>query len=816
MPKHRYVAEVIVDVPSRQLDKVFDYEIPTALTADITTGSVVYVPFGRRRCPGYVVGVRLLDMEINRSLKFIIECVRTAPVLSCETLQLTDWLTERTACTRLQAIHAVVPNAFRVQSSKLYRGVETYTETDALSTDAVKLWTRLCKTPKTEEQIYRLYGDGARIHLNQLVAAGAVENVDSVRTQVRGKVSWNLRRVVEKSLLRKAWEHRRNRAPKQAKILERLLTLDEISLSELAILPSDASVIALEKAGLVMRFEAEVGRSVVHQGVGEQFVSRSLTRWQQSALESIRQSIVQRKPSRMVLHGVTGSGKTEVYLNAIASVLSEGGTAIVLVPEIALTPQMVGRFLNRFGNNVAVLHSGLTTAERREEWLRIESGVAPVVIGARSAIFAPVTNLRLVIVDEEHETSYKQDESPRYDAREVANWRSDYHGAVVVYGSATPSLVTMHQVELGLANILTLPVRANGRPLPSVTVVDMREELRAGNRTLFSRVLAEGVDAALQQHKQSILFLNRRGFAAFVLCRNCGETVMCPRCDISLTMHKHNQISELRCHYCEFVAQWTAECPTCKELSLRPFGIGTQQVEAALLEKWPTVRVLRMDVDTTRQRGAHQRAIARFLQRDADILVGTQMIAKGLDFPDVTFVGVIAADTMLSVPDYRSSERTFQLLTQVAGRAGRAMDKGSTVIQTYRPTHYAVVAAAHHDYSSFYREERGLRNAFSYPPFCELSVLQTSHANESLAKGAASRFERELQRSGLSHKIVVLPATASGIPRVEDKYRYQVVVKYESWSDVRESVVAAFRLVQTKLDKYGGRCTLDVNAGRIG
>jgi len=815
MPDVSFVAAVIVDVASRQVDKPFDYAVPSILADVVDSGSVVYVPFGRRRAPGYVIGIRPVGLE-SRPLKPILNVVSAAPPLDEEAIALTAWLTERTACTRLQAIHAVLPSAFRLQTTRVYRGVDEYTPVASLEKECVLLWRKLCRTPRTEMQIVKQFGTTASFWLAELITQGAVVELDSVRTQTGAKTESLVRRKVDVSVLQQALAERLRRAPKQARILQTLLENEEVSVATLLLTPSDASIRALETAGYIERVQVEVLREMTQTGTVEVDTARALTHWQDQACAAIVAACKSGEMHTLLLHGVTGSGKTEVYLQAIDACAVAGRGAVVLVPEIALTPQMVGRFLARFGERVAVLHSGLSAAEKRDEWLRIQRGQATIVVGARSAIFAPLKHPALIIIDEEHETSYKQDESPRYDAREVASWRAQYHGATVVLGSATPSLVSMHQVEQGHAQMLTLPMRVNGRPLPRVTVVDMREELRSGNRSLFSSALAQGVDTALAAAKQSILFLNRRGFAAFALCRSCGETVQCPRCDISLTVHKHAYSSELRCHYCEFTAEWHDVCPNCKEPSLRTFGVGTQQVEAAIQVQWPNARVLRMDVDTTRARGAHQRAISKFLNGEADILVGTQMIAKGLDFPNVTFVGVITADTMLSVPDYRSAERTFQLLTQVAGRAGRAADEGHTVVQTYRPSHFAIAAAAHHDYSAFYREERELRRAFTYPPFCEIAVFVATNQNETLARGAAGRFERELRRAGLDDRLVVLPATASGIPRVEDKYRYQVVVKYEAWSEVRTYVVKAFHLVQAKLDKFGGGCILDVNAGRIG
>ncbi|WP_188882379.1 replication restart helicase PriA, partial [Alicyclobacillus cellulosilyticus] len=541
----------------------------------------------------------------------------------------------------------------------------------------------------------------------------------------------------------------------------------------------------------------------------------ALTPAQARAVADIVAAVQRGRGEAVVLFGVTGSGKTEVYLRAIAECLAAGGGAIVLVPEIALTPQMVARFVDRFGSRVAVLHSGLSAGEKRDEWSRIRRGEARIVVGARSAVFAPVQGLKLIIVDEEHEPSYKQEETPHYDARDVARWRAQYRGGVVVYGSATPSLEAMHEVEQGRARLLTLPTRVHGGPLPPVQIVDMREELRSGNRSIFSRALADGLERTVTAGHQAMLFLNRRGYAAFVLCRNCGAILQCPHCDISLTVHKGAAgEGALVCHYCGFAAALPDACPDCGEAVLRPFGIGTQQVEEAIRARWPLWRVARMDVDTTRRKGAHREVLEAFYRNELDVLVGTQMIAKGLDVPNVAFVGVVMADTMLAVPDFRAAERTFDLLTQVVGRAGRAEVPGETVIQTFQPDHYAILAAARHDYAAFYRQERALRERFFYPPFCELAVFVAVHADPGIARGAAARFERELRRRlGPQHE--VLPAVPAAVPRVQNRFRYQVVIKYRRWPDVQAAVTAAYTLVEARLRRYGGACRLDVNAGRI-
>jgi primosomal protein N' (replication factor Y) (superfamily II helicase) len=619
-----------------------------------------------------------------------------------------------------------------------------------------------------------------------------------------------------KEQLQAAMQSKMRKARKQAWILQCMIDEGCISLSEKKLLPSNQSVQALLEEGLARLEEREVYRSVQYASIRANREVPKLTEAQGRALHAISVSLQSGEPENYVLYGVTGSGKTEVYLRAIEEVLELGGGAIVLVPEISLTPQMVGRFVSRFGEQIAVLHSGLSQGEKRDEWMRIRRGEARIVVGARSAVFAPVSNLRLIIIDEEHESSYKQEESPRYEAREVAHERARRTRAVVVSGSATPSLFTMRDVELGRTKMLTMPMRVNRKPLPPVEIVDMREELRNRNHSLFSRALLSRLEKTVRAGEQAILFLNRRGFASFALCRECGACMKCPNCDISLTVHKSGSNMLLQCHYCGYDAPMPGFCPECRSEGMRPFGIGTQQIEQQVKQMWPEIRVVRMDNDTTRHKGAHQKIIQSFLNHEVDVLIGTQMIAKGLDFPDVSLVGVIAADTMLSLPDFRASERTFQLLTQVSGRAGRAEVDGHTIIQTYRPDHFSIQCAAHHDFQGFYEEEKRTREAFWYPPYCELTVFLATHSEEKLAMGAAQRFERELRRSHIADMISLLPASPCGISRIENKYRYQVVVKYLKWDDVRDPIVSAFHVVYQKMNQFHGVCSLDVLAGRIG
>ncbi|MHB8156757.1 MAG: replication restart helicase PriA, partial [Desulfocucumaceae bacterium] len=487
---------------------------------------------------------------------------------------------------------------------------------------------------------------------------------------------------------------------------------------------------------------------------------------------------------------VTSSGKTEVYLRSIRRVLKKGKQAVVMVPEIALTPQMVSIFKGCFGDRVAVLHSALSGGERYDEWRRIARGEATVVLGARSALFAPLTRPGLIILDEEHENTYKQEETPRYHARDVALRLAGRFGAVALLGSATPALESFSRAQPGGPyRLLTLASRVEMRPLPKVQVIDMRDEIKAGNPGLFSRRMAEALRERLARGEQSILFLNRRGYATFVVCRDCGLAMKCPHCDISLTFHSGGQ---LKCHYCGYGLAAPGHCPDCGSKYIGYFGTGTQKVEEELLKVIPGARVLRMDSDTTARKGSHGRILGLFREGGADILIGTQMVAKGLDMHRVTLVGVINADLTLHIPDFRSAERTFQLISQVAGRAGRGELGGEVLVQTLSPDHYSVVFAARHDYISFYSYEMKIRRAMQYPPFSRLARVLITGGDEGAVKEMAEKWASVVASvaEGMGGIEILGPAVAP-LSRIKDRFRYHLIIKSNSGNKLRELLKVA-------------------------
>lgn len=536
----------------------------------------------------------------------------------------------------------------------------------------------------------------------------------------------------------------------------------------------------LQEAGWVTLTEEEFLRQPGGPIHAERAYEPELTGLQKETLDEVLPSLA-RGEGRFLLHGVTGSGKTEVFIRMVRETLKAGRGAIILVPEIALTPQMVDWFRARFGEGSAVLHSRLSAGERFDEWRRIRRGDARVVIGARSAVFAPVEHLGLIVIDEEHEGTYVSDRHPRYDAREVAASRCTREGATLLLASATPSITSFQKARQGEYRLLDMPERVGNRPLPEVTVVDMRRELEDGNRSIFSRPLAAALQSCRQKQQQAMLLMNHRGYHSFVSCRSCGYVVKCPQCDVALTYHM-GKTGELHCHYCGHTQPPPETCPSCSSRRIRYFGAGTQQVEAELYKSFPGVRVLRMDTDTTSGKDGHAKILEAFREGKADVLVGTQMIAKGLDFPSVTVVGVIAADMTLNLPDYRARERTFQLLTQVAGRAGRGQEKGTVIIQTYRPEDTVIRAAARQDYRGFFEQELERRRVALYPPFTVMARLLVESTDADAARRHIevlnNRCEQLLQENpGFQAACLLMHMEQPSISMLRGKTRYQLLFK---------------------------------------
>ncbi|MFD3445448.1 primosomal protein N' [Microbacteriaceae bacterium 4G12] len=795
------IASVIVDVPARQTDRPFDYVIPKRWEDLVQAGMRVVVPFGPRKLQGFIIAVKdTIDVDVTK-LKELDELLDVTPVLNEELLQLGSWLTDETLCFTISAFQVMLPTAIKATYNKqlvLLNKEEVSEEVSSLFGEKNMIeWKEL----ETHPHLYR--------SVQSCIATGAIEVVYEVKDRAKKKKQ----RMIYPVLLQEEIEQVANtlKSEKQQDLLYFFLENYEpipckTLMSELQI--TDAPIKALVKKGMLHEKYIEVYRDPYDDVRFKQTNPFPLTEEQRGAIAPILSSVQEDRHEVFLMYGVTGSGKTEVYLQSIEEVLKKGKEAIVLVPEIALTPQMVERFKGRFGSQVAVLHSALSVGEKYDEWRKILRKEVKVAVGARSAIFAPFENLGIIIIDEEHETSYKQEDHPRYHARDVAVWRGQHHSCPIVLGSATPTLESFARAKKGVYHLLTMTKRMNEQAMPSVDIVDMREELREGNRSMFSRLLHEKIEDRLQKGEQMVLFLNRRGHSTFVMCRDCGYVLQCPHCDISLTYHRINQ--RLKCHYCSYEEVLPTACPACSSSYIRFFGTGTQKVEEELTKLFPTARVIRMDVDTTSRKGSHEKLLSAFGEGKADILLGTQMIAKGLDFPNVTLVGVLTADTMLHLPDFRASEKTYQLLTQVSGRAGRHELPGEVVLQTYTPEHYSVQLASDQQYDVFFEREMYTRKVHQYPPYYYVTLITVSHPELLKAVQVTEKIAAFL-RQNCSEQTIILGPVASSIPRVKDRYRYQCMIKYKREPNLRHVLRLINERYQAEMTKEQLQIAIDFN-----
>lgn len=757
MPK---IAQIIIDVPLMQTDKPFSYLVPEHLTDMIAVGSRVHVPFGNgnRLLQGFVIG--FLE-KADADLKEIADILDFEPVLNQEQLDLADAMRKTVFSYKISLLKSMLPSLLNSQYDKILSVLEGLSEEDRL--DIFKGQSSLSATdldPKWENKVARLVRQG-QIQVDYLA-----KDRKHIKTETYYRVQLDTLKQADLG----------NRAKKRLELQAYLLEQgSDGKVSDLKKAFSAPVVNYFIENGFLEPYEVEQNRSDDYFDRVEETSFLTLNAQQQNVVDSVTEKIgLESKP--FLLQGITGSGKTEVYLHIIDRVLKAEKTAIVLVPEISLTPQMTQRFISRFGKQVAIMHSGLSDGEKFDEWRKIKSGLAKVVVGARSAIFAPLENIGAIIIDEEHEATYKQESNPRYHARDVALLRAKSHQAVLVLGSATPTIESRARASKGVYEFLQLTQRANPMAaIPSVQVVDFRDfigQQEAGN---FTPVLLEKIRDRLAKNEQVVLMLNRRGYSSFIMCRDCGYVDDCPNCDISLTLHMDTRT--MNCHYCGHQTGIPNTCPNCQSKSIRYYGTGTQKAFDELAELLPDARIIRMDVDTTRQKGAHEKILDAFGKGKADILLGTQMIAKGLDFPNVTLVGVLNADTSLNLPDFRSAERSFQLLTQVAGRSGRAEKAGEVVIQTYNPNHYAIQFAKNQDYEGFYAYEMSIRRQLSYPPYYFTVGLTLSHKDEENLVRKSYEVMDKL-RSSLSQEAKILGPTPKPIARTHNLYHYQIIIKY--------------------------------------
>lgn len=695
------IAEIIVDVASSQVDKIFEYLVPQGL--DLSCGMRVLVPFGKRKIEGYVIAIKEKAEYDEAKLKEIDCTLDEKPLILPELMHLAKFMKVKYHLRYVDIFRLLIPSMIR--SGKVKELVVSYA------------------TLNGDEEKLQQYLQSLRANATSCVRALAY-----LKDHGKVKVSY-LNKEFSSSTIKK-----------------------------------------LIKEGMVTLVCEKQNRLTYQNRVKENGVT--LTPTQKEVVDQITHG-----EGVYLLQGVTGSGKTEVYMNVIKHVLAHGKTAIMLVPEISLTPQVVRNFEAKFGANIAVLHSGLGLSERYDEWYRIYTGEARVVVGARSAIFAPVTNLGIVVIDEEHDSSYYSESNPRYYTHEVAKFRTAYSHCPLVLGSATPSVESFHYAMEGNYQLLTMPERVGGGQLPNIEIVDMCKEFRAGNTSIFSATFMEKLQACMKKKEQAMIFINRRGYSSYIMCRSCGYIPKCPNCDVTLCYHEHDH--ELKCHYCGARFHALTACPDCGNTELKYGGVGTQRAQKELQEAFPTVPIFRLDNDTTKTKNAHGTILNEFSKAKPSILVGTQMIAKGHDFADVTLVGILDADLSLYFHDFRATEKTFQLVTQVAGRAGRSTKRGHVVLQTFYPKHYVYRYVANYDYPQFFKKEDNLREISHFPPYSKIVRILLVGENEDKVKLVAHTMFLKLKEYRASHpaQFFFLQGMKSPVGRINNKYRYQIVVR---------------------------------------
>ncbi len=790
-------AEVAVDAPWTQ-QRTFSYSVPNELS--VQAAQSVWVPFGRRVLQGIVYEIG--PTSAVEETKDVISVIDPSPLLSQAQLNLARWISGRYLTSLFDATALMLPAGFRRRILTFFSIAPVCH--DKPSSPGQKRVFDYVQRRGTVELESMKKGLGVKaVNAAERMAKKGILNREWrwARPKIGPKYVNAVRLAIDKDEAAIQMEAlRKKRATRRSALIGALIDHGgPLSYAELRGLDIDPSVAReLEKQGLVIIDRIRVHRDPLGYKSFQRSSQPRLTRHQQEAWQTISDSMDRGEARPFLLYGVTGSGKTEIYLRALEKAVALGKRGLVLVPEISLTPQTIDRFGSRFPNKVAVLHSRLSLGERFDEWWRIKEGQFDVVIGSRSAAFAPQPDLGLIVLDEEHDAAYKQaDPAPRYHAREVTLKLARETGATVVLGSATPDVGIYHRASQGEFQLLELPERiiANGpslredngsaqyqvkeKPqLPQVQVVDMRAELREGNRGIFSRALTGAIDSALSSREQIILFINRRGTAAFIQCQDCGYSSKCKRCEVSLTYH--SSWERLVCHHCGYNTTRPKTCQECGSQRLGYLGLGTQGVEEEMLRAFPCARLLRWDRDVTGGKHSHEEILQKFLSHEADVLIGTQMIAKGLHMPRVTLVGVISADVGINLPDFRAGERVFQVLNQVAGRAGRGPLGGSVIVQTFNPHHYAIEAAAHHDYAGFYKQELAYRRHHHYPPFSRLARLVYTHTGMAQTREESQRMAKELRREvevkGTPNTDVLGPVPCY-IPRVRGRHRWQILVR---------------------------------------
>lgn len=805
-----FVARIAVENTVFSFDKAFDYIIPEKLTDKCVPGVRVLVPFGRgnKKRQGMVME---LVQNSSENLKSVISVLDDSPVLGGQMLRIAEFMKEHYFCTLYDAVKTMLPTGINYRLSTVYGVRADADSTLELCSEKQRIFDYLFKKkkPVKSEELLDTFGLSDSRILDEMVSQEILYKSDEAFRRLTDAVMKTaaLNPSVEASAVKLT--------PKQKTVVDLLEAVGKVSVKELCYFTGVTSSVVdtLVRKGIVCIFDEEVFR-IASRSVNSSLPKLVLSDEQKKACDRLYEEYCVDKPHTSLLYGVTGSGKTSVFISLIQRVIDNDGGIIVMVPEISLTPQFVARFSQRFGDKIAVFHSALSLGERLDEYKRVKNGLAKIVIGTRSAVFAPFEKVSLIIMDEEQEYSYKSESSPRYHAREVAKFRCSQNNALLVLSSATPSVETYYYAKSGRYSLNTLTKRYGNAVLPDVIRADMNLEQQNGNISGFSDVLLENIAYNLENGRQSILLLNRRGYNTFVTCRSCGEPVTCPNCSISLTYHSAN--SRLMCHYCGYSMPCTDECPTCHSKSLRFSGSGTQRAESDISDIFPNARILRMDTDTASSKSSYEKMINDFADGKYDILIGTQMVAKGLDFPNVTLVGVLNTDQMLYADDYRSYERSFSLLTQVVGRSGRGSSKGMAIIQSFTPDNMIITMAANQDYDSFFNTEIRIRRAMLYPPFADICLVGFVGEDKTKTLCCANEFLKQFAETAKTEHpnlpLRVLGPSPALVVKVSNKFRYKLIIKCKNNKEFRAMLSGLLAKFGKNKDFDGTTVYADMNA----
>ena len=780
------LAAVALSEATRSFDKLYHYKISLNERLKAVPGMRVIVPFGHRnqQKAGWIIEV--WEGDEDKKLKEISQIVDETPLLSSEMIKLAQWIKTRYFCTWGDAIRLMIPAGVNLKKQAWIQiseaaDIDSIEKDIELSQSQKSILDRLTKSKDGIPEQELAKTEGSCEDIRYLLENGLVKRYEFFEQPVSEKTVKAIIPSISKEEFYNLVDEGKVKNIHYIRIMEVLFSEEICTLQDILLITgvSHGTVRNMAKKGWISYTEIEAERNPFDSLECDVPKDLVLTEEQDRVLKKAIPLLKQNKLNEILIHGVTGSGKTEIYIRLIEEAIKLNKSAIMLVPEISLTPQMISCFQARFGNRIAIQHSRLSQGERFDQWRKIKAGEVDVVIGVRSAVFAPLTNLGAIIIDEEHELTYKSENTPKYDARHVARARCNINGALLVLGSATPSVETYYRALSGKTMLLTMKNRPNSMSLPQTVLVDLREELKEGNRKVLSRKLEEELIKNKDNQEQSILFLNKRGYASFLLCRDCGYTSRCPNCSVSLTVHTHDR--QMFCHYCGYSEPIPGICPNCQSERIKAFGTGTQKVEEELKNHPAMFRVLRMDMDTTSGKHGHKKILNAFRNKEADILLGTQMVAKGHDFPDVTLVGILSADATLFNNDYRASERTFQLITQASGRAGRGEKPGRVILQAYNIDDYAIQTALNQDYEAFYQKEIIMRKAMNFPPFCHIGVIIVSSENQDDARDSLAALRRQILNEYNKEEILecseVLPPP---IFIIRKRYRWRIIIKTKS------------------------------------